>query len=147
MRCDGCGANLDVPRLGTLVRLEPAATEPIPRAAAWTASKACLILGLVVLVVAAAAAGWLRGRRSAVAPLAEDAIRAAVSAADVAQVHASWLEYERQGIHRPPVAEEERRQRQAGGLAALERMAWFVAVLGGLTAAIAAVRVGLAPRN
>jgi len=148
VRCADCGASVAVPRLGELVRFEAAAPESAaPVGSAWSAARAWLLVGIVVMVAAAAAAGWLRGQRSAVAPLAADAIRAAVAAADVSLVHSSWLEFERQGIERPPVAEEVRRQRQAGGLAALERLAWLVAGLGALVTGLAAILVGVGPRG
>lgn len=141
--CPGCGAAVAVPRLGELGRLERDASGPEPADAGrgWNAARACLLGGVVVAVGAAAAASWLRGWRSAVAPLDEAAVRAAVAAAPVEQVHESWLVYERYGIGRPAVAEEERRVRQAQAIRGLETVAWLTAAAGaaaGVGGAIAA---------
>ncbi|MFM9024971.1 MAG: hypothetical protein ACKON7_06490 [Planctomycetaceae bacterium] len=143
VRCPGCGAAVAVPRLGELGRLERDASGPEPADAGrgWNAARACLLGGVVVAVGAAAAAAWRRGWRSAVAPLDQAAVRAAVAAAPVEQVHESWLVYERYGIGRPAVAEEERRVRQAQAIRGLETVAWLTAAAGaaaGVGGAIAA---------
>lgn len=132
IRCPGCGAELAVPRLGELGRLDPEDSGPPATAGrgGWNAGRACLLGGVIVAVVAAAVAAWLRGWRSDVAPLDESAIRAAVAAAPVGQVHDSWLAFERYRLARPAVAEEERRVRHARALQDLETIAWWVAAAG-----------------
>jgi hypothetical protein len=145
VRCPGCGAALAVPRLGELGRLERVAAGPEPGAAGrgWNAARACLLGGVVVAVGAAATASWLRAWRSNLAPLDESAVRAAVAAAPVGQVHESWLVYERFGIARPPIAEEERRVRHAQALRGLETVAWLAAAAGataGVGGAVVAAR-------
>lgn len=156
VRCPGCGADVAVPRLGELGRLEKVAAGLAPGVSGrgWNAARACFFGGVVVAVGAAATASWLRGWRSNVAPLDEAAIQAAVAAAPVAQVHDSWLAFERFGIARPPVAEEERRVRHAQALRGLETVAWLVAAAGAAAGAggalVAAARrrvPGGAPRG
>jgi len=144
VQCPGCGAELAVPRLGELGRLQPDLTDAAPRTPdrGWNAARACLLGGVIVAVGAAAVATWLRGWRAGVAPLDDSAIRAAVAAAPVEQVHESWLEFERRGIARPPVPEEERRQRQAQALKGLESAAWLTAVAGAAAGLVGALVAG-----
>ncbi|MFM9057757.1 MAG: hypothetical protein ACKOSQ_01290 [Planctomycetaceae bacterium] len=61
-------------------------------------------------------------------------------------MHASWLEFARQGIVRPPLREEQRRLRHAQALAALETVAWIAAAIGG-TVTAAALIAGAASRR
>ncbi len=145
--CPECNASRPVPRLGQLVELEMLEADPVPNGRpAWNARRAWLLAGVVVAVVAAATAGWLRGRRSGVATFDDRALRTAVAAAAVDQVHATWLTFERQGIERPRAADEELRQRYARGLATLERIAWVVAAVGSIIAAGATVVLALGRR-
>ncbi|MFM7108459.1 MAG: hypothetical protein ACKOZU_07665 [Planctomycetaceae bacterium] len=136
VRCPGCGAEVPVPRLGDLVRLEPAPTAPLARPGRrWSAAHACLLAGVVVAAGTAGAAGWLRGRRATVAPFNERAIAESVSTAAADRVYEAWQTYDRQGIARQPMADEERRSRHAESLAVLERIAWAAAAAGALLAA------------
>lgn len=153
VRCPGCGADVAVPRLGALGLLEAPVEEPAAAEARdWNAARALVLAGIIAATIAVAAAGWLRVRRSAVAPIDEPVIRTAVAAAPADQVHASWLEFKRQGIARPPGREEQRRQQHAQALAALEAVAWGAAVAGCLLAAAALIaersprRAGVASR-
>lgn len=141
VRCPECGAELAVPRLGALGRLEPAVAglERRPAGAGWNAARACLLGGVVVAIGAAATASWLRGWRSVIAPLDEAAVRAVVAAAPPAVVHDSWLAFERYGITRPAVPEEERRLRQARALRGLETAAWLTAAAGAAAGVAGAV--------
>ena len=139
VRCPDCGRELAVPRLGELSRLETVtsgATAPSGRD--WGGAQACLLVGLVVAIVAAATAGWLRGRRAGAARADDLAITESFVTAAVDRVHEKWLALERQGIARPPRADELRRVRQAESFASLERIAWVTAAAGvGLAAAAA----------
>jgi hypothetical protein len=138
VRCPDCGAVHAVPRLGELGRLEAAGTEPVAESGrGWDALQACVLAGAVTALVGAALAGSLRGCRAGIAPLDEQAVRRAVSDAPADQVHDSWLLFERKGIVRPPVGEEERRIRQAEALGTLEMAAWVAAVAGCLAAGVA----------
>lgn len=141
--CPGCGADLPVPRLRELSQLEVvSAAGPVPPGRRWGAAHAWLLAGALVAASAAATACWLHGRRAAVAPFDERAIRAAVDAVAVEQVYEWWRNYERQGIARPALAEEERRARHATSLATLERIAWGVAAVGAVLSTAAAFVVG-----
>lgn len=147
VRCSDCGAMLQVPRLGELARLETASGEPAGASAGaggreWNAARAVMLAGVVTALLAATAAGWLRGRRAGVAPIDAAAIMSAVAAAPSDQVHESWLDFERNGIARPPVREEQRRLDQARLLHALEKAAWIVAAAGCLAAVAAALAAG-----
>jgi len=144
VRCPGCGAAVAVPRLGALSLLETVATGPVSAAAgrAWSAPRACLLGGVVVALAAAAAATWLRGWRSRVSPLDESAIQAVVVAASADQAHQWWLEFERQGIVRPPLVEEQRRAEHARSLRGLETVAWLAAAAGAAAGLIGAVGAG-----
>ena len=149
VRCPDCGRELAVPRLGDLAGLEAVAdrTASAPQAA-WGPAQACLLAGLVVAAVAAAAGGWLGLRRLGVAPVDEAAIVHSVATAPAERVFEAWLNYQRQGIARPPQADELRRFRQAESLAALARVAWAVAAAGvGLAALAALVIVGSGGRR
>lgn len=147
VRCSACNADVVVPRLGALGSLEAEVDEPAGQPVRdWNAGRALLLAGVVVALVAVVTAGWLRSRRAAVAPLDEPLIREAVAAAPSDEVHASWLEFARQGIGRPPLREEQRQLRHAQSLAALEMAAWIAAAAGCMLA-IAALIAGAADRR
>lgn len=142
VRCPDCGAERDVPRLGELSRLEVAAVESPSAGAGWGAAQACLMAGIVAVAVGLSAAVWLRALRSAAVPLDERAIRESAAVAPADEIHRSWLVFERQGIVRPPFAEEQRMLRQARMLSPLETGAWIVAGIGGAVAAAAFIAAG-----
>lgn len=138
--CPACAATLAVPRLRDLGGLEVAGTDsPDPTGRGWDTGRACLLVGAAATVLAAVLAIWLRAGRAGLAPLDEQAIRVAVAAAGSDQVYAAWLEFERQGVARPPAPEERRRLRQAQALWTLEKAAWIVAVTGCIAAVAGAV--------
>jgi hypothetical protein len=141
VRCPACGGEVAVPRLGQLATLDRDHAEPDAVSRPWDAARAWLLVGVVVACGAVLVSVMLRGWRSAVAPLDEQAVRSAVAAAPIAEVHEAWLEFERLGIVRPPVPEEERRVRQARALAGVEAVAWLVVAAGAGTAAAAAIAV------
>lgn len=142
VRCPGCGLELAVPRLGDLARLEAvsdAAASATPRG--WGPAQAGLLAGVVIAAGAATTAGWLHVRRTDVAPIDEAVIMQSVATAPAERVYEAWLNYERQGIARPPQAVEQRRTRQAESLATLERIAWAVSAVGTALAAVAALLI------
>jgi len=140
VRCPGCGADVPVPRLGALERLEKDAPAvgsrgaPVP----WNAARALVMAGVVCTLGAAATAAALRGWRTAEDPVDETALRSAVTAAPVSEAHQSWLDFERLGIATRPVADEVRRWRRDRALGSLETVAWVTAAVGAAIAAIGA---------
>jgi hypothetical protein len=138
IRCPDCGAELPVPRLGALRRLEPAAAErPAGGSEAsrpWTTAHACLLAGLVVATVAGMAAMMVQATRTAV--IDEGSIRAAVRAGEIGQIYQAWQTFARQGVERAVMPDEEQLLRQARLARTMGGMLWAVAA-GGLALAAA----------
>lgn len=146
--CPACGASMLVPRLGALERLEIEASAPTAaEGAGWNAAWACLATGVALLVLGAAAAGWLRTRWTAIAGIDEGRIRTVVESAGVESVHAAWLDYELKGLSMAALPEERRAQQQATALRGLEVVAWTAAAVGGVVTALAVCAMGWSKRH
>lgn len=143
VRCPQCGADLPVPRLGEFPRLAVAAdgdTDATRSAVRpWTAGHACLFAGVVVAAVAAAAAMILQSPRAAV--IDEAAIRGAVRAGGIVDIHRAGQDLARQGVARPIMPEEAQLLRRAAGATTLSRLLWAAAAGGTLFAVAGGVAV------
>lgn len=126
--CPQCGASLAVPRLGELARLPSAAPAEAASAASWTAAHGCLLGGILVALLAVAAAAYLG---TAPRPLVEDAmIRAGVAAASTSDIYKAWQALARSGVSRQTMADEERIQQVARSARAVATVLWTVAAVG-----------------
>ena len=121
-----------MPRLGALRHLQPAVHERTA-AGRWTVSHACGLAGLALAAIAGLAAIWLRSSNGLA--FDESAIRTAIAATPIAEVHRAWPLFDRGGIARPPSPEEQKRLRMARSTAAIERTLWLAA-LAGVTLAV-----------
>lgn len=130
--CPQCGASLAVPRLGELARLPSAAPAEAASAASWTAAHGCVLGGVLVALLAVAAAAYLG---TAPRPLVEDAmIRAGVAAASTSDIYQAWQALARSGVSRQTMADEERIQQVARSARAVAAVLWTVAAVGAAVA-------------
>lgn len=138
VRCPACGANVLVPRLGELARLEAvgSGTEASGRRPVhpWTAGHACLFVGLVAAGLAAAAAAAVQSTRAAV--IDDEVIRSAVRGADLIDIYRARQAFARQGVERPVLPEEDQLVRSSRVTTAVGRFLWAGAI-GGLAVALA----------
>jgi hypothetical protein len=138
VRCPRCGTDLPVPRLGELARLAEIAVgdgdgaPPRHAVRPWTAGHACLLAGIVIAVLAAAAATIVQSTRTAA--IDEAMIRRAVRAEEIVAIHQAWESFARQGVERPLIPAEAQLLRRAAGAVAVGRLLWAIAASGTLLA-------------
>lgn len=126
--CPRCGASLPVPRLGELARLPAAAQAEGTPADSWKAAHGCFLGGILVAVLAMAAAAYLG---VAPRPVVNDAmIRAGVAAASTSDIYKAWQALSRSGVARPTMEDEERIQQVARSARAVASVLWAVAAVG-----------------
>ncbi len=136
-RCPACGGGVDVPRLRDLAAVAEAEPEgggarPDP----WGRCQAGLFLGLVIAVVAAAAA-FLVPRLEIGGPALipdEAMIRAVVESSDLPTILQVWAGFRDSGVDRGAMPEELRLQRVAGLAGWISGLCWAVSGLGGVLA-------------
>jgi len=138
--CPACGGAIDVPRLRELEAFVVTSTPPAIRP--WQACQGWFLLGVATAVTAAAAAVFVGSRGlTATARLPDaDSIRAAVDSVDAGTIYRAWQAMRFSGVNRGASPDEVRLQQSAGVAGSVGRMLWAVAALGGLLAAIAAMR-------
>jgi hypothetical protein len=134
--CPSCGAVVSVPRLRDLAAFE--VQDVRPARSGWHAGHAWILIGGVIAVIAALAAGLLSrfdGWASQRLP-DEHVIRAAVASADPAMIHKAWLAVKRSGVDRGAVAEEMLVRQAADSVGRVAMLLWAVSAMG-VVAAIA----------
>jgi len=130
--CPRCGASLPVPRLGQLSRLPAGAPVEGAAAASWTVAHGCVLGGILVAVLAVAAAAYLG---MAPRPVLDDAIiRAGVAAASTSDIYKAWQALARSGVSRPTMADEERIRQVARSARSVATILWTVAAVGAAVA-------------
>ncbi|MFM7413720.1 MAG: hypothetical protein ACKO6E_11015 [Planctomycetota bacterium] len=142
--CDACGRVVDVPRLRDLVGFaaSPVASPPDDRAIRGRG----LAVGGVATALAAAVLAASLGRLGVLffpQPAGADEIRAALASTSPADVHAVWQTLSRNGVHRPATSDELRLQQFAARAAAMSRLLWGLAGIGGVVA-LAGIALGAA---
>ncbi len=139
VRCQACGAVVDVPRLRDFAGLEVATDDPRPLRR-WDAARGVLLAGAALAALAAVAATTIVSLASRAVGAAPDpeAIRVAVAAADTVEVHRAWQRLTEWGVDRLPTDDERRQRAVAASAAGVAMALWIVAGVGALIAAGAA---------
>lgn len=136
VRCKTCGADMLVPRLGELSRLERV-PRPERTRQPWSVGQAIGLAGGCFAVLSAVAALMI-GPCSQAAPTVDTTgIQAAVSAADAGTIYRGWQAMDRNGIRRPLLPEEERAGRIHRFASSMSRLMW-----GGVAIGAAGLAVG-----
>jgi len=139
-RCPACGGGVDVPRLRDLAACVPAEPDAAragrSRSGPWGRCQAGLFLGLVIAIVAAAAALLVpRLEIGGPALIPDEAmIRAVVESSDLPTILQVWAGLRDSGVDRGAMPEELRLQRAAGMAGWISGLCWAVSGLGGLVA-------------
>lgn len=132
--CASCGAVVSVPRLRDLAAFE--VKDIRPGGSGWQAGHAWTLIGGVIAVIAAVAAGLLSrfdGGASRRLP-DETVIRAAVESADPVMIHKAWLAVKKSGVDRGAVAEEMLVRQAADSVGRVAMLLWAVAAMGAMAA-------------
>lgn len=137
--CPSCGSTVPVPRLRELAAFE--VKDTVSGGTPWKAGHAWLLVGGVVAVGAAVAAGLLSrfdGGASLRLP-DERLIRDAVESADPVMVHKAWLAVKRSGVDRGAVPEELLVRQAADSVGRVALFLWAVAAISSLAAIVGGI--------
>ncbi|NDC64442.1 MAG: hypothetical protein EBZ59_10780 [Planctomycetia bacterium] len=139
MVCPSCNANVPVPKLRELSRLEEHRPEQRSGADGWSLPHSLALAGAAVAILSIMGMTMVNSRRlpQGVTP---EALRAAVLAARDDEILDAWRKLSQAGVERPPTVEERRLQRWAIFSRGVSR---GLMVLGGLGGALAAAGGGM----